>query len=133
MTFQTITLKVPHTVYQRAKRAADALQRPVDKMIIDTLRVSLPALDGVPLEMVNELAAMSTFSDEVLWEVTGSVMAPKLQTRLRTLSAAQRERSLTHTESQKLNDLRREYGRVTLRKAHAYSLLRERGLYSHTN
>jgi hypothetical protein len=133
MTFQTITLRVPNTVYQRAKRTAEALQRPVDKTIIDTLRVALPALDDVPLEMTNDLAAMSTFSDETLWEIARSVMPVKSQTRLRALATAQRERSLTRTKLQKLDELRREYGRITLRKAHAYSLLRERGLYSHAN
>lgn len=133
MTFQTITLRVPNTVYQRAKRTAEALQRPVDKTIIDTLRVALPALDDVPLEMTNDLAAMSTFSDESLWEITRSVMPAKMQTRFRTLAAAQRERELTRPQLQKLDELRQEYGRITLRKAHAYSLLHERGLYSHAN
>jgi len=133
MNFQTVTLRVPNPVYKRVKRAAEALQRPLEEMIVNTLRVAVPPLDDVSPTMAAELAALSSLSEEALWQVARSVMAAKLQTRLHTLSATQRQRRLTVAEEKKINALRQEYGRITLRKAQAYALLHQRGLYSTTN
>ncbi len=130
MTFQTVTLKMPAPVYQRAQRAATALQRPMEEVLVDTLNVALPPLDDVPQEMVSELAAMISLTDEALWHIARSVMPTKRQTMLHSLSSAQRERELTPAETRKLRELQQEYGRFTLRKAQAYALLHHRGLYS---
>lgn len=130
MTIQTVTLSMPEAVYQRAKRAAEVLRRPLEEVIVETLSVVLPPLDDVPPETAQELSAMGELADDKLWAVARGVMAAKKQARLRALSAAQRDRSLTRVEVRELDELRREYGRVTLRKAQAYALLRERGLYS---
>ncbi len=133
MNFQTVTLRVPNPVYQRVKRAAEALQRPLEEMIVNTLRVAVPLLDDVSPTMAAELAALSSLPDEALWQVAKSVMSAKSQNRFSTLAAIQRERRLTFAEEKKINALREEYGRVTLRKAQAYALLHQRGLYSATN
>ncbi len=133
MTFQTITLNLPTPVYQRVKRAAEATRSPVEEVIVETLDMALPSLNDVPPEMAGELAAMSTLADKTLWEIARQMMPARHQARLRVLSAAQHERSLRPSEVRKLDDLLREYGRITLRKAHAYALLHKRGVYSPTN
>lgn len=133
MTFQTITLNIPARVYQRVQRAAEAVQSPIEKVIVETLDTALPSLDDVPPEMVDELAAMSTLSDKSLWQAARSMMSAKQQARLQRLSALQQERPLKPAEVRQLDGLVNEYGRVTLRKAHAYALLHKRGLYSAVN
>ncbi|NUO83221.1 hypothetical protein HUU05_24375 [candidate division KSB1 bacterium] len=130
MTFQTITLNIPARVYQRVQRAAEAVQSPIEKVIVETLDTALPSLDDVPPEMVDELAGMSTLSDKSLRQAARSIMSAKQQARLRRLSALQRERPLKPAEVRQLDGLVNEYARVTLRKAHAYALLHKRGLYS---
>lgn len=130
MNFQTVTLNMPVPVYQRAQRAAEALRRPMEEIIVETLRVALPPLDDVPPEMVSGLAAMSAWSDDDLWKTASGVMSTKQQNRLRKLSATQQKRSLNLNETKELNELRQAYGQFTLRKAQAYALLRQRGLYS---
>jgi hypothetical protein len=133
MSFETVTLAMPESIYRRVKRSAEALRRPPEEIIIETLNVALPRVDDVPLEMAEELAAMRALPDEKLWNIARSMMPTKQQARLRALSAAQRERALTPAELQKLDDLLQEYGRITLRKAQAYALLHQRGLYTHTD
>ncbi|KAA0230032.1 hypothetical protein KJ068_16690 [bacterium] len=130
MTFQTITLNIPARVYQRVQRAAEAVQSPIEKVIVETLDTALPSLDDVPPEMVDELAGMSTLSVKSLWQAARSIMSAKQQARLRRLTALQRERPLKPAEVRQLDGLVNEYARVTLRKAHAYALLHKRGLYS---
>lgn len=129
----TVTLKLPKRVYRRAQQAAEATRRPVEKLIVDALDLALPPIDDAPPEMADELAAMSTLPDKALWEIARSVMPTRQQARLRALSAAQHERALKPAEVRRLDDLLQEYGRVTLRKAHAYALLHKRGLYSPAN
>ena len=41
MTVQTITLDLPETVYQSAKRAAEALKRPMEEVIVELLQIHL--------------------------------------------------------------------------------------------
>lgn len=130
MNFQTVTLNMPVPVYQRAQRVAEALRRSMEEIIVETLRVALPPLDDVPPEMVSGLAAMSAWSDDDLWKTASGVMSTKQQNRLRKLSATQQKRSLNLDETKELNELRQAYGQFTLRKAQAYALLRQRGLYS---
>lgn len=127
MTFQTVTLNIPSRVYWRAQRAAEAVRRPIERVIVETLDTALPSLDDAPPEMVDELAAMSTLPDKNLWEVARSIMSAKQQTRMRRLSAAQQDRPLKPAEVRELDELMNEYGRVTLCKAHAYALLHKRG------
>lgn len=133
MNFQTVTLNIPSRVYWRAQRAAEAVRRPVERVIVETLDTALPSLDDAPPEMIDELAAMHTLPDKNLREVARSIMPAKQQARLRRLSVAQQERPLKPAEVRELDELVNEYGRVTLRKAHAYALLHKRGLYTATN
>ncbi len=132
MSLQTVTLTMPESIYRRVKRSAEALRRPPEEIIVETLNVALPGADDVPLEMAEELPTMRALPDKKLWEMARNVMPAKQQARLRALSAAQRERALKLAELQKLDDLLQAYGRITLRKAQAYALLHERGLYTHT-
>ena len=76
MSLQAVTLHLPELVYQRAKHAADVLQRPVEDLIVDTLASTLPVLDDVPAEMVSEIAAMSHLSDEALQGLATSTRVP---------------------------------------------------------
>lgn len=133
MTLQTVTLAMPESIYRRVKRSAEALRRPPEEIIVETLNVALPRADDVPLEMTEELATMRALPDGKLWEIARSIMPTRQQARLRALAAVQRERALTPAELQKLDDLLQAYGRITLRKAQAYALLHERGLYTHTD
>ncbi len=133
MSLQTITLTMPEPVLGRVKRSADALRRPLEEFIVETLNAALPRIDDIPPQMSDELAAMRELSDEKLWAMARSMMPAKQQARLRALSAAQRERALAPDELQKLDALLQTYGRTTLRKAQAYALLHERGLYTHTD
>ncbi|MCI0696637.1 hypothetical protein L0337_32125 [candidate division KSB1 bacterium] len=133
MALQTVTLTMPESIYRRVKRSAEVLRRPPEEIIVEALNVALPRVDDVPAEMTEELATMRALPDGKLWEIARSVMSARLQTRLRALSAAQRERALAPAELHKLDALLQEYGRITLRKAQAYALLHERGLYTHTD
>ncbi len=127
MTLQTITLTVPDSVYQRAQRAAEALQRPTEDMLVDTLDATLPSLDDVPAEMAGELAAMALLSDEVLENMARATMPPERQRQLHALLDEQGRGELDGAGQRQLAALMAEYGRTILRRAHAVALLVGRG------
>ena len=127
MTLQSVTLHLPEPVYQRAKHAADVLQRPVEDLIIDTLTSTLPVLDDVPTEMVSEIAAMTHLSDEALQGLATSALRPERQTSLSELLDKQGRGELDEAEQRELAALMAEYGRSMLRRAKAVALLLARG------
>jgi hypothetical protein len=127
MTNQTITLEVPDQVYQRARRAAEALQRPTEEMIVDALSASLPLLDEVPVEMTRELAAMALLSDETLVSIAGSRISNEREKKLHDSLDRQGRGELDEQGQQELAALMAEYGRTMLRRAHAVTLMTRRG------
>ena len=123
----TITLNLPDQTIQQAQQAAIILQKPVEDVLRDFLAAVLPSLQDVPAPMQAELTAMTWFDNQALWQIAQSSLSTTMQDELRNLSITQDQRTLTLSEQQRLDMLRQEYGRVTLRKARAYALLSLRG------
>ena len=127
MTVQSVTLRLPETVMRRARQTANVLQRPLEELLTGLVTAALPDVEDAPLEVQAELARMTWFSDQELWSIARSTMPVEQQEQLRSLADLQAIRALTPAEQEALDNLRREYGRVTLRKARAYALLSLRG------
>lgn len=124
---QAVTLHLPETILRRAQRVTDVLQRPLEDVLTAMLAAALPDVDSAPPEMWAELTRMTWLSDPMLWRIAQSTMPGEPQEQMRTLTAAQTQHPLTEDEQKTLDALRKEYGRVTLRKSHAYALLSLRG------
>lgn len=127
MAVQTVTLSIPEPIYQRARQAAEVLQRPLEDVIVDTLATTLPTLDDVPAEMVSELVAMAHLSDEALQGLANNAMADKRQELLSHLLDEQGRGELNEAGQRELAALMAEYGRAMLRRAKAVALLIARG------
>jgi hypothetical protein len=124
---QRVTLHLSETTIKRARQAADVLQRPLEDVLTTMLDATLPDMEDAPADMQAELARMTWLSSEALWDIAKSYMVEEEQEQLFGLSELQAQRELTRSEAERLEKLRREYGRVTLRKARAYALLSLRG------
>jgi primosomal protein N' len=127
MTVKSVTLHLPEVVMQRAKYAAEALQRPLEEVLTTMLEAVLPDVEDAPPDMQADLARMTWLNDQELWDIARSTMPEEQQQQLRTLTELQAERPLTPEEQETLEMLRQEYGRSTLYKARAYALLSLRG------
>lgn len=126
MSTQLVTLQLPESLIRRAQQVAVALNHPLEDILTSTLSAALPDLEDAPPSMQIELARMISLSDEALWEVAQRTMPAEEQKQMQWLIARQAERDLTVEEAQKLENLREQYGRVTLQKARAYALLSSR-------
>lgn len=123
----TITLDLPDQTIEQARQAAIAVQKPVEEVLSTMLAAVLPALYDAPVDMQAELTKMTWLDSQTLWEIARSTMSGKLEQQLQQLVKNQAQRSLLPEEQAQLEELRREYGRITLRKARAYALLSLRG------
>ena len=77
--------------------------------------------------MQQDRCVLESLSDDVLWAVARSKMAAAKQRRWKRLLEKQQQGTLTASERQELEQLLAEGDRLTLDKAHAYLILKERG------
>ncbi|MCK4451394.1 MAG: hypothetical protein KAX26_12465 [Anaerolineae bacterium] len=124
---QTVTLELPQTIYLPARRIAEATSRPLEAVLVRALKASLPPLDGLPSELVEELVELESLDDEALWQVMASRMPAAQQRELDHLLRENQAGTLTEQGWQELDRLQREADRVMLHKARAAVLLRFRG------
>lgn len=122
MATETITIQLPKPVLLKAQDAARTLHFSVEDVLSRMLTAAFADADA-PLEMRAELTRMAWLSDQKLWGIAHSKMSKDQQNRMRQLAEGQATRDLSQDEEERLEALRQEYARVTLRKAHAYALL----------
>src|SRR5207237_444202 len=124
---RTLTIQLPDEVYARLQQAAHGNEKRVSQVAIQMLSAALPPNDTMPQDIEQELRVLESLSDDVLWAVARSKMAASKQRRWKRLLDKNRQGTLTESERQDLEQLTAEGDRLTLSKAHAYLLLKERG------
>jgi hypothetical protein len=122
MSTQTVTIELPEALYRSANQVAQATRRPLADILQESLAHSLPPLDDVPPEDVVELAHLSTMDDAALWQAGAATMPATDQEQMDHLLARQGEGVLSPDEERQLQMLMDEYGRLLVRKAHAWLL-----------
>jgi hypothetical protein len=126
MTTQSVTLYLPDSIYQRVQQIAQALQRPVEELLMDAVATGLPLLDDLPPDLVDDMAALPLLNDAGLWRVARSSLSDASQERLDALLDKKSQDELTDNDQQDLDQLLSEYERVVLIRAQAALLLKQR-------
>ena len=127
MTSQTITLELPDPLYRSARRIADATKRPIEEIVQESLHHTLPPLDDVSADEAELLARMSAYDDASLWQEADAVFPPETQAEFQALLNNQSAGELKETDKVRLRSLMDEYGRLLVRRSHAWLLLARRG------
>ena len=128
MSDRIVTLTVPEDVYLELEAQAHAGSRSIDEVVVNSLRRQVvPVEPDLPVELQDELRALEHLSDDALWQIAGASMNPDKVALWDLLLERKQDGQLT-LEGQELLTRRREDGdALTLRKAHAYLLLKRRG------
>lgn len=124
---QTITLTLPDSFFQPIQRTAQATNQPIEELLLHALQASLPPLEGLPDDIIENLTALETLDDQSLWRVMGETVPAKLQRELSALLERQQSTALSVAERERLTTWQRQADLVMLRKARAAVLLRFRG------
>jgi hypothetical protein len=125
---EAITLQIPDPLYQRLANTAQATHRPIEDVVLYSLKVgSPPTWDNVPEEFQSDLAALDRLEDEALWKIAQARKTTSDMTRYEALLQQNQEHTLSATDRAELTDLRIEGDRFMLCKAQAAAILRWRG------
>ncbi len=127
MTTQTITLRLPEPLYRSARQVAEATKQPLEVILTDSIARTLPPLDDVSPAEAIELAKLASLDDASLWQEARATMKSVEQATMHELLDRQGANELASVEHARLQDLLDVYGRLMVRKAHAYLLLARRG------
>ena len=122
-----ITINLPESKLSQLEQAANSLNRPISELLSDMVLAAFPQVDDVPDEMKIELLQMAWVDTSKLWHIAESQMELAEQERMQALVQQKIASRLLPSEEEELEELQRQYGRTTLRKAHAYMLLSLRG------
>lgn len=118
MAGHAVTLELPDEVYQRAQHVAQATQRPLEEIVCEWIRP--------PVQV--KLPELERLSDDELLQAVRETLPPEHAHRLQELLAAQRQRSLSEDEQREALALVEQEDLITLRKARALFLLKQRGI-----
>lgn len=118
-----VTLTLPESLMRRATETAAVLDRSLEEVLASAIDAALPDVGDAPIDLQRELLQMTWLSNEDLWSIAQSEMSNEMQREFDMLIEQQQQRTLVAGEVQKMEAFRREYGRITLRKARAYALL----------
>ncbi len=119
---QQITLQLPEELYQRMREAAEASDRSVEDLLLESASIIFP--DHADLSTLDSLAA---FSDGQLWNVVLRRLGENQSLRLHNLSDEQKQRALNETEERELDYLLDLVDRLMLLRSKALLLLKQRG------
>lgn len=128
MSEQTVTLELPKSLWEWAQRTAATTQRPVEKVLVDSLSATMPPpLCDVPDESREELVQLEKKTDDKLWAITRRSLSDKRLRQYDNLLDKNRRGKLTPQEQRKLEQLRKETDLLMLTRARAFVLLQWRG------
>lgn len=118
----TLTFEVSDSLLSRAREVAQALNRPIEDVLVGALAIGIPDVHDAPSSVRYELLEMAFLDEESLWQITKGEMASEEQRELQVLLEV-KERPLVPQEQERLQELRESYGKTMHRKARAYALL----------
>jgi hypothetical protein len=128
MSVKTVTLQLPENLYVRLQQTARATQQSLNEILLRAVEVgSPPSWETAPAEFQSDLSALDRLDDAALWRVARSHQAETEMFRYQQLLDKNANETLSSPERDELVQLRLEFDRKMLRKAHAAALLQWRG------
>ena len=125
---QTVTLQLPGETLQRYRQGAAIAHKALEEFLAERLVEAVPPLaDDLPSPLNEELKVLESLDDDALWQVAQSQLPPASQRLYSRLLRKNSQGTITAHEKKKLHALGDEARHLTLKKAHAYMLLKWRG------
>lgn len=124
---QIITLNLPDNFYDPIKRMAEAMAQPIESVLLKALQSSLPPLDGLPNDIIQELTQLEILDNNALRQLLVKTVPQKQQQQLEELLHKNKLQELNQTEEKRLAELQSVVNKIMLQKARAAVLLRFRG------
>ena len=127
MATQRITVNLPENLFERIRQRAEQSQRSVESELIEVVASASPVTAELTSRLTELLSQMAFLDDKALLQSAHSNLSKRAQARLQALNYKRQREGLSELEARESSVLLKEYERVTLVRAQALSLLRERG------
>lgn len=127
MMTHTITLNLPEPLYQPLWRMAQATHQTIETVLLTALQTSLPSLEGLPPDWIEELHQLEKLDNATLQQILLATFPGEPQHELEILLQNSQHGVRTETTQQRLELLQTAAAKLMLRKARAAVLLRFRG------
>lgn len=126
MAEKTITLHIPEDLYKQVEKAAQASERQVENVLLDSISlfVNYPQ---TPQQLNTWLEQLGHYTDSQLWSVVYHRLAENDALRLGELSEKNGRDTLTSQEQDELTNLLHLVDRDMLLRSEALLLLQHRG------
>jgi hypothetical protein len=122
-----ITLTLPEDISARVRQISETTSQPVEQIVFDHLKSLSIQLPPLRPDDQAELDALHHLSDDALWTIAREQVSEDAQARAHTLMDKNSRGTITDTEADELEKLVQRADRVTLRKAEAAAVFKERG------
>ena len=124
---ESITLKLPDETLQRYRRGAIAARKALEDFVAERLAETVPPVaDDLPSPLREELRAMERLGNKALLKVAQSHLPSTQQRTYDRLLRKNSTGALGAREQQTLRHLGEQSRLLTVKKAHAYLLLKWR-------
>jgi len=128
MSARTVTMQLPENLYLRLQQTAQATQQSFEAIVLRALQVgSPPAWESTPAEFQADLVALDRLDDAALWRMARYRATVAQMDHYQMLLDKNAADTLSTEEGAELAQLRTEFDRRMLQKAHAAALLQWRG------
>jgi hypothetical protein len=124
---ETITLQLPDETLQRYRSGAIAARKALEDFVAERLAETVPPVaDDLPSPLREELKAMEKMGNKALLKIAQSHSPSTQQRRYSRLLGKNSEGDLSAREQETLRQLGEQARLLTVKKAHAYLLLKWR-------
>jgi plasmid stability protein len=122
---QSVTVKLPDTLYQRMRQRARERNRSIEEEVVEVVEQAIAAAASPATSDL--LAELSHLTDEDLWQAARMRVPKGKAERMQELVWKQQAEGLTTAEDDEANQLQQYAQRVMLVRAEAAALLAGRG------
>jgi len=129
MTTDSITVRVPHPLYERLEERAKLTQRSVEEELVEALAETVSLVDApLPMEVEDLIGSLDAMPDDALWQLAyASRLSPAAAIHLEELNLKRQREGLTGDEQRMVEALVHQYERAMVVRAEVMVRLKERG------
>ena len=127
MAARALTVNLPGPLCGRLARRATSSHRTVEAELVNTVAAALDALEALPSDLAEAVAALHLLGDAELWRAARQRFATDRAERLESLHLKRQREGLSAAEFELVSSLMQESTRVMLVRARAAAVLAQRG------
>jgi hypothetical protein len=127
MVWQTLTLRLPDSIYQRLVDLAQKSDRPLEEETVSLIDTALMTNAALAADLGDRLNQLALLTDEELWNAATSQASEDDNNLMQELLEKQQQTGLTPEESEQVQVLSRHFNHIMMVRAKAAALLTERG------